>query len=159
MKIIYDSPLAARCAAQNRVNVECNWLSTLTITALAPFLGKKVIKADGTLTAAVRAILPVPAEDVQRWLAHSDRALCFNLKVDELTAGTWPGDTRAHYSEAYFYAGELENGVLVKLSEPTDRAANYDPAAVAALRKVAEAARETARDAESACNPFGLFDR
>ena len=56
MKTIYSSPLAARCAAFNMANAEANRLSAATIAALAPFVGKKVLKADGSLTAAVKAI-------------------------------------------------------------------------------------------------------
>jgi hypothetical protein len=163
MKTIHSSPLAARCAAFNAVNAEANRLSALTIAALTPFVGKKVLKADGSLTAAVKAVLPPAAPDVQKWLAHSNYSLCFALKTYETTAdrNNRPGEDYriAHYAEVYFYAGEVKDGVLIKLSDPINLPTDHNPEKVAELRKIAEAAKEAARQAESACGPFGLYDR
>ena len=165
---VYPSTLAARCAAQNIVNAEANRLSVLTILALTPFVGQKVIKTGGGLMEKVKAVLPSAIESVQKWLSGSDYVLRFALKTHEVTAGRrnalGSGDDYqiAHYAEMTFDVGELghgsDAGVLVKLSGPTNYPTDHNPDKVFELRKLAETAKEAARNAESACYPFGLFD-
>lgn len=166
---VYPSPLAARCAAFNRANAEANRLAPLYLAALAPFVGLPVLKADGTWRQKVRDAFPAPLQPANVspsrqfsvWTeTGAGYSVCFHVKAMEASAGRSDDYQIANYAESYVYVGELRDGVLTKIGNPNGPLpTDYSPEAVAAARKLAEETRQAARDAESACQPFGLFDR
>ena len=161
----HASPLAAKVAAVNAVAAEINRLSPLMIEALRPFIGKKVIKTtDRRFTAAVLAVLPAQAEGIERWLAHADSGICFTIKTSRQTRDrNCPEGEQwgiAHYAEDWFYVGEVDSsGTLIKVLTPSTRRADWTEAGIVAARKAVEVAREAVREANTACGPFGDYDR
>jgi len=165
---IHPNTLAARCAAFNRANTEANRLAPLYLAALAPFVGKQVIKAAGGFLEKVKAVFPKTAhpdtpgraDGCTVWESSgAGYSLTFTVKTCELSASRSPDCQIGNYAEACVYVAELSNGVLTKLCPLQPRRTDYSPDQIAALRKEAERTREAARNAESACHPFGLFDR
>ncbi len=165
---VYPSALAAKCAAHNRANAEANRLAPLYLAALAPFVGLPVLKADGTWRQKVRDVFPAPLQpaditpsrqfSVWTETGHG-YSVTVHVKTWDASASRTPDCQIAQYAEAHVYVGELQNGVLAKLGNPNPALpTDYSPELIAAARKLAESTRQAAREAESACQPFGLFD-
>ena len=154
-KTSHSSILAARVAAVNRANSIVNEIAPLYRGAITPFLGQKVIKADGTYLEKVKKAFPVvsPSADAQIYSTHLG---CFVVKTSENYS-----DHSCVYSEPYFYAFTVNReGVAEALQwkfEPfrTD----YTVTGVTISRTHAEELEEMARKAKAECDPFGMFDR
>lgn len=151
--------LEAKVVAVNRVHRARNIETAAIRAALVPFIGKKILRAGGSLTEKVKAALPAPGDKIQRWLAHSTHGLCFSFKTS-VGADEGGGYLIAQYAEAYGYVGTVEGHTLTeaKLSGEPLRC-DYTAEEVRSLRVAAEKAREAVRQAESALQQFGLYDR
>jgi len=148
----HPSLLAARVAAMNAAHAEVNRLAPIYRAIFAEYIGQKVTKADGSLLAKIKARLPESSLQV-----YSPHVGCFVVK----TSASY-GDHFCTYAEPYFYAfteNRHAGHICEKLGHEFEPfRADYTAEEVCQLRKTAEEAREAARNAESACSPFGLYD-
>ena len=155
MKTSHSSILAARVAAVNRAHSIFNEIAPLYRGAITPFLGQKVIKADGTYLEKVKKAFPVlsPSADAQVYSPHLG---CFVVKTSENYS-----DHSCVYAEPYFYAFTVNQaGIAEPLKHEFEPfRTNYSAKLVEFAREEAEEAEETARLAKAECEPFGMFDR
>ncbi len=157
----HASHLAARVAAVNRANAEANRLFPILAAAIAPFLGKKVVTAQGDRTQAFRKALDPLCElsGAQFPQAFVSVLGGYTVTLEVRTRESY-GDHSCTYHDTAIYLGALRDGVLIERQNSFEPLrTDYSADEVARLRIAAEQARDTAREAESACNPFGLFDR
>lgn len=164
----HANALAAKVAAVNRANAEARRLYPLLVAAFAPYYGQKVIKVNGDVLASVEKTLPpLPGwgDTANRLCVYRNRvssyALSYVVKVSENYAG--PHGDQCVYHEVTIYPCDLDGpnakapsgGGEWVLTARTDWTAEE----VSALRVTAAKAREAARNAESALQPFGEYDR
>lgn len=164
------SPLAARCTARNRINLTVNLLFPALVAALKPFVGTKVLKRDNLATEKVKAVLEkfLPERDIAqipgglRWhQSLSEYHLAYNIETTQLVQSE-ADYSRSFRADHHMYLGKVRDGVLLELSDPAQHAnlwTNYSPEVIQELRETAQKAEQAFRDAESACNPFGRYDR
>ena len=150
----HASALSAKVAAVNRANSVVNAMAPAYRAFFASLAGQKVTKADGSLTASVKAKFPqIASQGCQVYCPHVG---CFVVKTSESY-----GEHSCTYAEPYFYAFTVsrQTGLCETLqSEFTPLRADYTAAEVIKLREAAEVAREAARQAEAALSPFGTHD-
>jgi hypothetical protein len=131
--------------------------------ALEPFVGKKVLKQGGSLTAQVEKALKgvlsngngASYSEPQVYRFRSEYSLTFTVKTCKPT-----GDCGCLYYERSVDIGNLKDRVLTELDgrEWITPRTDYTADEIEGKRKAAEEAREKAREAESACWPFGERD-
>ena len=145
--------LAAGDIAKNRANANAMALYDIFAKALAPFVGQKILKADGSFLAKVRAAFP--KIDIFYYRNQSNYSVSFVAKESENIVG----GCGCVYEESTVYIGDLNNGVLVKLYERPTFRTDYCVEEIQMLRQLAEKARDDARQAESKLDGFGFYDR
>lgn len=154
----HPSALAAKVAAVNNANRYANALHPLLTEALAPFIGCKVIKVDGSLLKTIQAALPTFPNTVPLsvYRGSSGYSLYWVVKTCE---GIAPHG--CVYHEVSVYVGKLNGQTLESWDgckwEP--HRTDWTPDEVAELREKAEKAKRAASDAESAVHEFGMYDR
>lgn len=146
--------LKAKVIATNRVNKAQNELVLILAEKLKPFIGKKVMKANGTRTKAIAEL--IPTGDVNGcWLwpySSSHSWLSFGLKTSEHYA-----EFTVVYAETVFSIGKVENGILTELVAVEPLRTDYTVEEIEQKRKLAQDLAEQTRQAEYACSPFGLY--
>lgn len=147
--------LAAKVAATNAANAEVNRLAPLYRALFAQYIGAKVVKADNSLLAAIKAKLPEAAPGFQVYSPHVG---CFVIKTSRQTV-----DGIAHYAEPYFYAFTLDthagNVCQALAHEWEPLKTGYTVEGIQDLRAKVEAAEEVARNLASELGNFGKYDR
>lgn len=151
--------LEARVRAANRAHEWCNKLHPLFLAALRPFVGKKVVKADGYLTEAVKKALPETPNTVATSVMF-DRAggtLRWEVKTMENIAD----EAGCLYFTASFSCGQLalrgdtlEEVFVGECGYRTDHTA----AEVKAQREEVKRLQKLADEAKSKLHPFGMQD-
>lgn len=156
----HSSPLAARVAAVNLANTVALDYAPKLRAALTPFFGRKVIKTDGSLLQAVAEIVPsgnTYGNNVQIFRdSWSNYSLYWIVKTWEQCNGC------AYYHGTSVYVGNLEGQILREWNGADSLAGlrtDWTTEEIEQKRVAAEKAKEIARNAESACFPFGMFDR
>jgi hypothetical protein len=147
--------VAAKVEAVNLANTEAIRLHPLLSEALAPFVGKKVIKIDGGLLEKVKAALPELPNGIGVRV-HYDRA-SYSMRW-AITASVSYAYSCC-YHEASVTVGELDGCVLTKLTPVGEYRTDYSVAEVLALRAECDRAEQALRDANGALSPFGRYDR
>jgi len=161
----HSNALAAKVAAVNSANAEAQRLFPILSAIFAPLVGCKVEKVDGSLLASVAKLLPDPLSTFHVYRQSSRYSMAWIVKGSENyqtghDIGTQYGT--AAYHEAVIYIGDLDGQTLKSLYGPeniTKLRTDYTAEQVAELRKVCSAAKQAARDAESALSHFGEYDR
>lgn len=149
--------LEARVRGVNRANAFANELYPKLVALFTPFIGQKILKADGTLLAKIQkqvddlGILGPHEPHVYRY--SSAYSLVYTVKTCEDFNG------HAYYHENSVYVGHLDNGVLTGLYDQNHRQTNYTADKVIAARQAYEKAKKAADEAEIALHPFGEYDR
>jgi hypothetical protein len=149
--------LDARVAARNQAHSIANELQAKLIDAARPFIGKKIINADGTLAKSFESKLP-PLPFGNGIRCYHDRyqtLLEFFLDVCKHVVG----DSGCVYEKTSISVGILDGGILVSVREPEPKRTDWTADEIIAARQTAENLRRQAQDAENACGPFGLVDR
>jgi hypothetical protein len=128
----------------------------------APYVGCKIIKADGTLLKAIKDQMPempsTPRLHVYR--NSSDYTLGWTVK-------TCVSDDRGHaqYYDITVYVGDMGNNfegkghLLAKLSSPFEARTDFTVEEVEGKRQRYKEVKKIADDAFSALHPFGENDR
>lgn len=160
--MLHASPLVAKVTARNRVNALALTHTPGILEVLQPFVGQKVINADGTILKKLRDRLPRDAGgNTSRagWWHYSstDYRLRVEFKLNESYDSR--GSEIAMYAEQSVDLGTLQNGVLTELGTLPDLRLTYSTAEVIEARKELQAAKELVSAAQRKLFDFGEYDR
>lgn len=137
--------------AVNRANKWANELNETLHKLLVPFIGKKVVRADGILTANVKAVLPVfiNTYDESACWSNTEYSIGLRIRLREYS----PQRECINHDES-IYLGELRDQVLVRVLKPTIRRTDWTVAEVLGKRDAYQKARQALDDCEAALYPF-----
>lgn len=130
--------------ARNLLNLAIlDWVPAMR-QALAPFIGQKICKVDGTLLKKVHEVLPPSVHDIKLQIYYSTGAgysLTAGFKV-----GVYCGENQYgwRYAEATVYLCDLANGVMSRLYnfEPLNYRTDYTLDEVLSLQGSLRTAKE-----------------
>ena len=132
-----NKELVAKITAKNRVNTYIKSVAPSIFTALKQFEGKKVILANGELSAKVKeALAPFlgwkPQEKMQIWKSSSGYSFSFNFKTNEHHS-----EFSVVYQESFVYFADLDNGILTKFYtfNPNNYRSDYNLDEILAIQK------------------------
>jgi len=154
--------LIAKIGAVNRANAEATRLHQIFHDIFAPFVGQKILKADGTLLAKVAALVPEFAFgntlQVRTLQPHvyrdsSNYSLIYTVKACE----TMPPHSCAYHDTA-MYIGVFAGAMLEKLSPVQTYRSDYVVEEIEGKRQAYESAKRVAEELRSALYPFGEHD-
>lgn len=156
----HDVRLATKIKARNLAGEIANKLHPQFLAVFQQFAGKKVCKADGTLTKKVSDMLPplegLTQESVHYWCNNSRYSVSFTIKTCQLD-----GQGHCEYESVSVYVCDLEDG-YVKAEGRWYEAANfrtdYTLAEVLKLREDYKTKQKIADEAKSKLYPFGEYD-
>jgi hypothetical protein len=159
--------LEAKVRAVNKANAYAQDLWPKLRDYFAPYVGQKILKANGDLLAKVVAGMPdfPKADNVQLVYKMSSRySLGWVVKVCEsspsLHPAARPTDSIAHYWESSIYVGDIEGDRLVKLyGHPPYGRTDWTADEVAKAREEYKLAEALAREAKDKFHIFGDYDR
>lgn len=149
--------IEARVKARNRANEEANRLQALLIPFFAPYVGQKILKADGTLLQKIKDKMPaledaqVPGRHIYR--QTSDYTLGWTVKTNEMDS-----EHTCTYAETTAYIGDLRNGVLEAIAKGHTHRTDWTVAEVQAVREQIRAAENALSEARSKLGPFDMYD-
>lgn len=167
MKTNHASRLAAKVAARNHVHQIALEKAGPMIDALRPFLGEKIIKVDGALTAKVSKALgrQSVACDLTEGVhgSYYTTGHGYNvsavIKVCHSSQLSRDRGQVADYADATIYLGDLAHGVLSKLYDvPTLLRTDYTEAEILTYRAELKAAQKALSEAQSKLYHFGEYD-
>ncbi len=148
--------LKAKIEAVNEANAYAADLYTILSARFAPLVGKKILKADGTLLAKyadLAADLPCEVR-VSVYRNVSNYTLGWTVK----TCVSVPPHGCV-YHETTVYIGNLTNhDTLKSIVEPAEYRIDYTAAEVIAKRVALKNARQAMETARTELYPFGEFD-
>ncbi len=151
-----NDKVSAKVNAVNKANAYANDIHGQLVEAFQPFVGTKVLKADGTLTAKVEKMLPAfpHTSALSVYRNRSDYTLTYVVKVCEPI-----GDGGSClYHEVSVYVGDVRDGVLTAVAEPVnDRRTNYTVENASLAMEMVRVAEKALSDAKSALYPFDNF--
>jgi hypothetical protein len=168
MSTIHATQLAAKVAARNRVGKLALEQLPNMISALQPFIGKKVLNQGAVISAKVRAALPdYPQPEDGGCAGFSDhwyyRGSKYSISVEFRTCESYRttlGNECVTYAEESFTIGEIEgdswnlkatrNGQTAKTSWTVEE--------VQGLRVKVQKAQDDLYDAQAELWPFEMFD-
>ena len=165
----HNDALDAKVAAKNRVHRLAMATVPAMIAALQPFIGRKVLKADGTLCKAVRDALPRDncagkGASADQWFYHAGSYyLHVQFEVNECNQGRLCRDG-SRYGESWQRANvtvclaAIEDGVLTSTSNTETWRTDYTREEVEKNRFAFEAAQSAKEAAEYALAGFGTHD-
>ena len=145
----------AKVEAVNLANSEALRLHPLLSEALAPFVGKKITKVDGTLLGKVKEALPKLPDGGRVWV-YFDRAP-YSVRWSVKVCISY--DQGCTYHEEPVTIGELDGCVLKALTPISARRTDYTVREVLDLHNEADRTESAHREALSALFPFGRYDR
>lgn len=152
--------LTARVKVMNGANKIANEMYVILAKKFAPLVGKKILKADGTLMAKYADLEPPANGDSQgfesvRYYRDSSRyALGWSVYV----CCKFAEDER-QTAERIIRVGELAGDVLKNICEPPAHPTNYTVEDVLAKRERFRIAEKEYNEAKSALFPFDEYDR
>jgi hypothetical protein len=149
--------LAAFVLATKAAHKYANELHPLLYEAVKPFVGSKVLTADGSLTAKLKKALPEMPHSVAlrvSRLSHNSgfpHELAFVVKTCQLI----PESEGCLYDEECVYVGNLSNGVLTDMCHPvTDRKCDYRLEEIEAQQAEVKRLKKLYEEAKSNLYPF-----
>lgn len=153
--------LRARVEARNLAAAEANRIRPLLREFFASYVGKKVLKADGSLLKSIddalnaAGIFPVYSNRLHVYRSTSSHySLTWVAKSCVVIEGA------VAYEEAAVYIATLSGADLSHMNaDHGDEKCNYTVEEIQALRKDYEVKKRIADDAKSALYPFGEFDQ
>jgi len=148
--------LEARIEARNTVNRLAMEVYDALLPVVAPYVGKKIKNADGSLVAKLKNEVdnvwaPFRAKN-QVYQGSFGYSLSFVAKV------CIQSDGRAYYDEMSVYLGELDGAILSKVCEPYQRKTDYKAEDIALAREEVSRARKVLQAAEIGLQGFGEYD-
>jgi hypothetical protein len=158
--------LEAKIEATNLAHAYGNKLRKLLVEFFTPYVGQKIIKADGSLLAKIAAKLPAFPDEkgnpgqhvhasIMTYRHRSDYSLAWTVK----TCQPIPPHTCTYY-ESTVYIGDMDGDVLKSMTtHMEDWKADYTLADIVAKIEAYEAAQKVADDLKGAVYPFSDFVR
>lgn len=141
----------------NDVSAAANAIAAEIVPKVAEFYGKKIVKADGGLTAAFAKAVPLPE--------NKRGATAMHYRFDSSGYGLWlyvkgcaATGLSCIYHEESVYLGNVGDGILKESEATKARGAartDWTVAEVRAARQRYAEAEEAMREARRACGPFG----
>ena len=152
-----SSSLENRVEGVNMANKYANEIRPMLVKVFEPYIGCKILKADGSLLASVLKWVPKMRNDNSLHVYRSSSAYSLAFVVKSCVSR----DGRAYYHETYVHIGAIDGCVLRDVRDDGDELFKTDYSAdeVAAARREYEAAEKAASEAESKLHPFGKYDR
>jgi len=150
-----SSMLEARVVAQNRANAVAAAAYSKLAVALRPFIGKPVIKRDGSLRHCVSKALPeLPnTPELRVVFRHSWTKLTWKVISSQPAGDVWV------YMHAYVVVAELdEEGKLERIVPPPKYRTDYKVEEVQKLREQCKKVRAQLEELRDALEPFGEYD-
>ena len=148
--------LAAKVKAINKAHKYANELWPTLAEMFRPLVGERITKVDGTLFAKIVKDFPkfTNTHDLQVYRHGSNYSLAWTVKTSEMDSL----NTCCYY-ETTLYVGDIDNGVLTKMSEPYTARTDWTSEEVVALRLDYKEKKKLADNALSALCNFGEYDR
>ena len=154
-----EAKLAAKVKAVNRAHAYVPELYGNLVEVFRPYVGQKIIKADGSLLAKINSqlpVLPLMGHALSVYRHRSDYSLAWTIKTCEST-----GDYGCLYYEATVYVGDLIGGVLSQLADaplPVNYRTDYTVEEIAANREAVKVAEQAYNDAKGKLYIFGEYE-
>jgi hypothetical protein len=155
--------LAAKVAATNRANHAVVLLQRYVAQRLTPFIGQKVIKNTGWGTGLTKKVsahigqikCDRPGEHFH--ISHGGAWISVRLSVSRCYKDERRESSMSY--EAYASVGRTEDGILQELIEPPKLRTDYTEAEIRGKRALLRDLEDKVRDAKSALDGFGEYDR
>lgn len=154
--MIYSSEprwLSLKIKATNKANDIANRLYRQMADVFGNLVGQKILKADGSFTKKVEALVPKPigsgADGVHVYKSYSGKwAVSWTVRVT-----VFDGDDHVD-AEATAYVCEMEGDTVKCLHSQSPLKTDYDFLIVQTLRELAKMKKKEYDEAQSACYPF-----
>lgn len=155
------SDLHARVTAANRVFKRANELHAVLTEIFRPYVGKQVLKADGSLLAKIREQIPnLDSDKVSVVRDSNSYSLRWECKSSENVAcETYCRYFRASFTVGHF--GSRHDGTAHTLTElvgPPQYREDWTAEEIVAAREEAKRLQRLADDAKSKYHLFGEYD-
>jgi hypothetical protein len=168
MSTIHPDALTAKVAARNKVNAEAIRLSHAARAAFEPLLGQKVASVHGGLVKKYEHLKPAgnvpdgdgwPSGTFSIYQSNGYKSVGFGVRVHEVTQGRDASHQHAHYAEAHFTVGEIdERGFLMRLYQPFSARTDYTAEEVKEARRQISELDEQLRKLKGEICEFGQYD-
>lgn len=156
-----EDRLRARVEARNLAGAEVNRIRPLLREFFAAYVGKKVLKADGSLLKSIEDALKssgIFRETDRRLQVY--RSTSNNYSLSWVSRACVNIDGEVAYEESWVYIADLDGTEIRCLSnDHGDERTDFTVEEVKRLRADYEAKKKIADDAKSALHPFGEYDR
>lgn len=123
--------------------------------ALRPYIGKQIVKKDGSLLTKIRNAMPPLTSDLCVSIYHRPSAYGLSWRVRVCVTDS----SSTEYAEAYITPGRInEDGVLVSITKDVPPL-RYDYTVEEVLKRRQEiiAAEQTLRECQTALGPFTRY--
>lgn len=154
-----DKNLAVFVELVNDVGAAANAIAAAVVPKVAEFYGKKIVKADGGLTAAFTKAVPIHNSPERGWQRVTYRVYSTGVSLWLNVKGCAPYGSSCIYHEEEVYLGNLMSSGILNESEATRARGvlrtDWTVAEVLAARQRYAEAEEAMREARRACGPFG----
>ena len=149
--------LAARIRAQNAAGKRANELHPLLVLVFTPFVGRKVVKKDGTFVAALQKELKIFTGTYGSTYIYSrvtKHCVYFCVKVHEsVEAGG-----RQKSEECSCTVADIKDGMLKEFCKPCNYKTDHDYNDVVRMRSTHDKAKDALSEALNDLYPFGEYD-
>jgi hypothetical protein len=161
---MHATALDAKVAACNKANARALSLWDTMANFFVPYVGTKILKADGTLLAKIAGKMPaINSHGVhQIYRLFSNYSLCWVVRTCETSPDRWGTDGIGNYWETKVSVGDLEGDKLKALASkpnPLYYRTDWTAAEIEAARAEWKMLDKMARDARDKFSLFGEFDR
>lgn len=144
--------LEAKVDATNRANASANKLQPALIEIFRPFVGQKILKADGTIAQRFQRFVPKFSYSTEHNVYHNNNRCSWTVKCCSFIEGGG-----CVYHEAHLSVGRIVDGVLTELATPFVRRADWTAEEVQRLQKAVEDAETVFRNAQAALEHFPRY--
>ena len=146
--------LAAKVRAVNAANNKANELYPLLKESLFPFLGKQVLKKDGTILEKVKKALPILPKNTNSMMIHQN---CTRYSLVWKVKTCTFGDCCANH-ETTVYVGVLSDGILTNFENWVEMKTNYTVEEIENYRAKYEELKSALNHISGKLYPFGERD-
>lgn len=159
----HPNQLAAKVAARNKAHAYAREIYPILAEYFRPFVGQKILKADGTLLKKIADGLPVLPDSSHLHQVYQTTGHGYSLSWVIRACESFKDDSRGYqscdYYDRYCYVGDLRDGVLKAISNPPEYRTDYTEEEVLSKREAYRAAKKAFDEAQSALGDFGEYDR
>jgi hypothetical protein len=141
--------LTAKVAAVNKANKYATALYPQLVEIFTPFVGQKILKADGSLLSKFQNLIPTSPLEPLVW--RSNASLQWNVKVCEFMP-----PSSCVYHTSYIYVGTVERSFLTEIfPHPFTGRSDYTVEEILQHRAEYESAKKLADELRGNLSVFG----